>query len=197
LVLIVSEIDYEHVFAAAFAKPKPKPRVSGALVSTKRTVMAPDAPAPVTGALIAQRGQEPTARSLEAWAARVRGAPIVDVAHGMGISIESAKVLIREAHDAIAEDLKTNLDLNRQLDLDRVDGLLGTYYPAAKGGDPDCANVVIKCLQHRAKLNGLEPQPDPGRSKPENVLIWIQNQLPSINRIVDAMPLELPPGAPV
>jgi hypothetical protein len=56
--------------------------------------------------------------------------------------------------------------------------------------------VVLKCLAQRSKLTGIEPQPDPGRSNPQNVLVWIQNQLPSINRIVDALPLELPPQAP-
>jgi hypothetical protein len=188
---------YRIALAQAFARNPPcnKP-VSAARVPAKRTQLAADAPAPATADMIAKRGSEPAARALEAWAARVRGAPIVDVAHSMGLTIEDAKVLIREAHGAIAEDLKTNLDLNRQLDLDRIDGLLQVYYPLARSGDADCANVTLKCLQQRSKLTGIEPQPDPGRSNPAGVLVWIQQQLPSINRIVDALPLELPPGAP-
>jgi hypothetical protein len=113
----------------------------------------------------------------------------------MGLSIEGTKALIKEAHDAIHEDLKTNLDLNRQLDLQRIDGLLQVYYPLARSGDPDSANVTLKCLAQRSKLTGIEPMPDPGRSNPQNVLVWIQSQLPSINKIVDALPAELSSSA--
>jgi hypothetical protein len=162
----------------------------------KRTPLAPQAPAKRLEAFQERVGIEPTAVSLLAWQQRVQGVPILDVAHAMSLTIESAKELIKEAHAAITEDLKENLDLNRQLDLARVDGLLQTYYPEARRGDTDAANVTLKCLQHRAKLTGIEPQPDPGRSNPQNVLVWIQSQLPSINKLVDAMPLELPPGAP-
>jgi hypothetical protein len=165
-------------------------------VPTERTPLAPNAPAPRLNGMIAKHGAEPTEMALSAWEARVRGEPIINVAHSLGLSIEGAKKLIREAHDAIAEDLKTNLDLNRQLDLDRIDRLIGAYYPSAKAGEHDSANVVLRCLQQRSKLTGIEPQPDPGRSNPQSVLVWVQNQLPSINRIVDALPLELPPSAP-
>jgi hypothetical protein len=34
--------------------------------------------------------------------------------------------------------------------------------------------------------------PVPGRSQPQNVLIWLQAQLPQINAIVDSLPPELP-----
>jgi hypothetical protein len=163
----------------------------------KRTQLAPDAPAPRVNGVVARHGSEPTNEALRAWEARVKGAPIVDVAHTLGMSIEGAKKLIQEVHDAVHEDLKANLELNRQLDLDRIDHLIGSYYGPAREGDHDSANVVLKCLAQRSKLTGIEPMPDPGRSNPQNVLVWIQNQLPSINRIVDSLPCELPPGAPV
>jgi len=157
----------------------------------KRATLAPAAPAPQTQALIATNGQEPTARALEAWNARLSGAPIIDVAHQLGVSIELAKKLINEVHAAIYEDLKANLDLNRQLDLARVDSLIQSYLPPAKGGDPDAAAIILRCLQHRAKLTGQEPEPAPTRNGgAQNVMIWLQTQLPSINRIVDSLPLE-------
>ena len=106
----------------------------------------------------------------------------------MGCSIETAKQLIAEAHAAISEDLKANLNLNRELDLARVDGLIASYYGPAKSGDTDSANIVLKCLSHRSTLTGNAALPDPGRSHPENVIIWLQNQLPSITKIVDALP---------
>jgi hypothetical protein len=193
--LEMSDEEFRKALGEALSKKKAiKPK--GKMVPTKRTPLAPDAPAPATQALIAKNGQEPTARALEAWAARVRGSPIVDVAHEMGLSIEEAKILIREVHDAIHEDLKANLDLNRQLDLTRIDHLIGAYYEPARAGDTDCANVVLKCLQQRSKLTGIEPLPDPGRSNPQNVLLFVQQSLPSINKIVDSLPLEIIPSAP-
>lgn len=157
----------------------------------ERTELARDASAPNIQAVIAKRGLEPTELALCAWAARVKGVAMVDLAHELGVTIEDAKVLLREVHEAIAEDLKTNLELNRQLDLDRVDGLLKTYYPQALAGDIDAAGLTLKALHHRCRLVGIEAQPRPNNSvEPQNVLVWIQNALPSINRIVDALPVQ-------
>lgn len=179
----------------AESRRRRRKRAPGAKPSFKEidheTPLAAEAPAPRIAAQVAERGGEPTAIALNAWQARVGGAPIIDVAHGLGLSIESAKVLLREVHAALRDDLKDALELNRSLDLERIDGLLRTYYPAACSGSIDSAQITIRALQHRAKLVGLEPLPDPGHSKaPQNVLVWIQNQLPQINRIVDALPAE-------
>jgi hypothetical protein len=162
----------------------------------KRTELAPGAPHARIDVVTQEHGEEPCAAALVAWEARVNGTPIIHVAHELGLSIGAAKALIKEVHDAIYEDLKENLSLNRQLDLERVDGLLKAFYPSAAKGDIDAAPIVLKALQHRAKLTGIEPLPDPGRSNPQGVLVWVQNALPSITKIVDSMPLELPPAAP-
>lgn len=163
--------------------------------SSKRpfcTELAPDAPAPHLNTQIAEHGEKLATEALRAWNARLEGEPIIDVAHNLGLSINAAKELIRQVHAAIHEDLKENLALNRQLDLERIDALLKTYYPQAKGGNLDAANFTVKALQHRAKLTGAEPLPDPGRTnQPQAVLVWIQQNLPNINRIVDALPREL------
>jgi hypothetical protein len=153
--------------------------------------MAPDAPAPRLEEQIATNGETLTTAALEAWNARLSGVPIIDVAHQLGLSIELCRKLIREVHAAIYEDLKENVDLNRQLDLARIDQIIRAFLPAAKSGDDDAANVVLRCLTQRAKLTGTEPG-EPGRSsvQPQNVMVWIQNQLPAINRIVDSLPLE-------
>ena len=157
----------------------------------KRTELPPDAPAPHLAVVVAEQGSEPTARALEAWNSRLAGSPIVDVAHQLGVSIELAKKLINEVHAAIYEDLKANIDLNRQLDLHRIDAVIKAFLPTAKAGDPDSANVLLRALSHRAKLTGQEPEAPATRlTNPQNVMVWIQQQLPSINRIVDNLPLE-------
>lgn len=131
------------------AKRKPKPEETRPI----STPLAPDAPAPKTNALAATYGEELCAAALEAWSARVAGVPIIEVAHRLGVTIESARRLIREVHDAIAEDLKENLALNRQLDLERIDHLLHSYYSPALGGDVKSADVVLKLLNQRAKAD--------------------------------------------
>jgi hypothetical protein len=154
------------------------------------TPLSPDQPAKELAKVVEVRGEELTASAIHAWQKRLDGVPIVTVAHEMGVSIEGAKQLIKEAHAAISEDLKTNLAINRELDLERTDYILKAFLPAAKDGDRDSAAIVLKALSHRARLTGTEPQADPGRSKPENILVWIQAQLPAINKIVDSLPSE-------
>lgn len=157
----------------------------------QRTQLSPEAPAPALNSLVAERGLEPTEQALSAWNARISGSPIIDVAHELGVSIELAKTLINEVHSAIYEDLKANLDLNRQLDLSRVDQIIKGHLGAARAGDPEAANVVLRAIGQRAKLTGVEPEASPTRlQSPQNVLVWIQQQMPSINRIVDNLPLE-------
>jgi hypothetical protein len=114
----------------------------------------------------------------------------------LGLSIESTKALIREVHTAVAEDLKENLDLNRSLDLARIDALIAAHFPRAQAGKIKSAQLVLRCLERRTKLIGLEPLPAPSRGNSQSVLIWIQEKLPSINALVNTLPTELPPPAP-
>lgn len=192
----MEQSDYDELFGVVGRKPKAKASKAPHRDAERRTALSPDAPAPRFSEVLAQRGPELTERALAAWTARVEGVPIVDIAHQMGVSIVLAKKLIAEVHEAIRDDLKDNLELNRQLDLERVDGLLHTFYPQARAGDTDSAAVVIRALQHRSKLTGIEPLPNPTQNHPTNVLVWIQNQMPSINKLVDSLPMEMPPGAP-
>jgi hypothetical protein len=143
-------------------------------------------------ALVERDGVNPTAQALAAWEARIKGSPVVDIAHAMGLSLDACKRLIKEAHDAVREDLKEALELNRSLDLQRIDGLLATYYPMARAGHEESAYITLAALKHRAKLTGTEPGSDrvPGSLAPQNVLVWIQNALPQINKIVDALPVD-------
>lgn len=161
-----------------------------------RTELAPDAPAPRLSDLIAELGPKRVEQALKAWDMRLNGRPVHEVANEFGLSIESAKHLIKEAHEAIREDLKESMEQNRALDLDRIDGLLATYYPAAKAGDDKAAAIALKCIERRSKLTGTEPDDKRPSGEPRNVLVWIQAQLPQINRLVDSLPVELAPGAP-
>jgi hypothetical protein len=155
------------------------------------TGIAPDAPAPRLEKMAVNRGSEVTQRALSAYEARMKGSPVVDIAHALGVSIDVCKALLREAHDAVREDLKEALEMNRQLDLGRLDGLIKAYYEPATQGDSDSAYVVLAALKHRAKLTGLEAVSDPLRSKqPNNVMVWLNTALPAIDKIVKELPIE-------
>jgi len=158
--------------------------------------LASDAPAPRLEKLVRDLGALPCARALRAWEARMMGESIIQVSTHLGLSIESTKALIREVHTAVAEDLKENLDLNRSLDLARIDALIAAHFPRAQAGKIKSAQLVLRCLERRTKLIGLEPLPAPSRGNSQSVLIWIQEKLPSINALVNTLPTELPPPAP-
>jgi hypothetical protein len=158
--------------------------------------LAPDAPAPRLQQLMRDCGPGPCARALAAWQARMNGDSILQVACDMGLSIPAAKALLREVYEAISEDLKENVDFNRQLDLARIDTLIAAHLPKAQSGKVKSAQLVLRALERRSKLIGLEPLPAPTHSSSQSVLIWIQSQMPSINKLVDSLPPELPPTAP-
>jgi hypothetical protein len=158
--------------------------------------LAPDAPAPRLQKLVNEYGSGPCGRALMAWQRRMMGDSIIEVARQVGLPIESAKELLREVHQAVAEDLKENLDLNRSLDLARIDSIIGAHLPKAQAGKIKSSQLVLRCLERRAKLIGIEPLPEANRGAQTNVLVWLQAQLPGINKLVDSLPTEMPPPAP-
>lgn len=68
----------------------------GPSVDLQVTPFASDAPAPKTKALVASLGEELSTVALEAWAGRVGGESIIEVAYRLGVTIESARELIKE-----------------------------------------------------------------------------------------------------
>jgi hypothetical protein len=141
--------------------------------------------------MVERRGPELTEQAIEAWMLRLEGTHLLDVAKRMRVSLDSARALLHEAHECLKEDLKSALEQNRSLDLARLDALLQTYYPQAKSGDLDAAAYTLKLLAHRSKLTGTEPLQTAGNTNsPQNILVWVQSKLPSIQQLVDSMPTE-------
>lgn len=170
---------------------EPKRRVPKDLPPPTKAIR-PDSPAPQLKALAAKHPNQLLQNALAAWECRIKGQPVIDIAHGLGMTIEGAKALIREVHEAIRDDLKASMELNRELDLARIDKLIETFYGDATKGDPDSAQLILKCISQRSKLTGAEPERngDTSGRAPANVLVWIQNQLPAINQLVDSLPVE-------
>lgn len=157
----------------------------------ERTPFTSDAPAPRLEAIVQAQGPDLAAEAISAWDQKVNGHGIIDIAHEMKVSIETARLLIRQVQEAITLDLKESVTQNRELDLARIDRLVRAWFPLACAGDEGAANVMVKLLAQRGKLTGANnEQPDAKSMQPQNILVWIQSQLPSINRIVDSLPIE-------
>jgi hypothetical protein len=189
---ILAELKAALLMRKSGSRPKAKvPSLKTAVPAPKK--FTPDAPAPRLEALVERDGVDPTAKALAAWEARIKGSPVVDIAHAMGLSLDGCRQLIREAHEAVRDDLKESLELNRTLDLQRIDGLLASFYPMAKEGHEESAYITLAALKHRAKLTGTEPGSLDrafNNASPQSVLIWVQQALPQINKIVEALPLD-------
>lgn len=113
----------------------------------------------------------------------------MDIATEIGMTIPAARALINDAYTALREDLKDNIELNRTIDLARIDELIKAWLPLAQRGDPAAANVMIKALSLRSRLASTEPTPaSTERVHPQNVLVWVQQQLPQIEKLVEAIP---------
>jgi hypothetical protein len=70
--------------------------------------------------------------------------------------------------------------------------------PGLRPGGCSRFSEGVRCLGPAGTTNTdcLRPAVKLSCDRKASVLVWIQSQLPSINRIVDALPLELPPAAP-
>lgn len=95
-------------------------------------------------------------RQAKALELRRAGLGYVEIAAKIGVGKSQAHRLVqeglrnaREQIDSEAADLKAE-------DLSRLDGLLATLWPAARSGALGAVDRVIKILERRAKLLGLD-----------------------------------------
>lgn len=93
-------------------------------------------------------------RDLKALQLRAQGCNIHDIVRECGYKSEA------HAHMAISRLLDTrinvNTDLNRRLDLERIDQLIQSVWSLCMSADPDAQRHIIQLLARRAKLLGLD-----------------------------------------
>lgn len=68
----------------------------------------------------------------------------------------AARLLVMRGLKTLREDLKESAEDVRQLELTRLDDILGPQYEVAMTGDPRAAEVCIKLMDRRAKYLGLD-----------------------------------------
>lgn len=104
-------------------------------------------------------------RRIQALELRKRGLGFREIARQLGVSLGQAHGDVQKAMSALADmELKCAEDAHR-LDLERIDGLIEGHYQQAVSGDHRSAAIILRVLERRAKLLGLDaPDRDGGRS---------------------------------
>jgi AraC-like DNA-binding protein len=115
------------------------------------------------------------ARRLAALKLRCRGWRIPEIAEQLGTSERQVARDLRQALDGLDRLDHYRARQARLLDLERLDGLLQTFYPRATAGEPTAAHLVLAVLRRRAELLGYDAAPgsDDGPARPmEIVVTW-------------------------
>lgn len=88
---------------------------------------------------------------------RAAGATYEEIARALNISLTQAH---KDATLGLELTLKEPADSLRTLELRRLDRLQRAYWRAALEGDKQAADRVIRIMEHRAKLLGLDKLTD-------------------------------------
>ena len=103
-----------------------------------------------------------TERRRRALELRAAGATFEAIANALGYSRAGAYKAVTKA---LRDTLQEPADEVRRLELRRLDAVLGPAYTAARGGDLQALDRVLKVMERRARLLGLDlpapktPQP--------------------------------------
>lgn len=97
-----------------------------------------------------------TVRQLEALELRQKGLSYERIGAQLGVTKEAAWQLVDRAMRDLRESVKETAAEVRELELARLDELTFAWLPAAKCGDDKAAGVVLKTMERRAKLLGLD-----------------------------------------
>lgn len=94
--------------------------------------------------------------SAKALKLRLKGLNYREIGREIGVSHPQAYRYVIECLDQIREEMKETAEQVLMLELERLDGLTSTFYPKAIDGDIDAAGTVLRVMQRRAKLLGLD-----------------------------------------
>jgi hypothetical protein len=101
-----------------------------------------------------------------AWACRLRsrGFSYRQIARAMKVGVMTAHDLVMDAISAVVQEMPPErIEMERALQLDRLDALQPAIYRRAVRGDPVAINLVLRLMGMRDRLIG--PQPAGGRDR--------------------------------
>jgi hypothetical protein len=92
----------------------------------------------------------------EAFELRKAGATYEEIGRSLGITAQSAHETVTRALKASVEASSRDAASIRALELERLDSLLKGLWPAASKGNPASVEKVLKIMERRARLLGLD-----------------------------------------
>lgn len=103
--------------------------------------------------MVQANGPRLEGRNGEIWRAYLFGKTQEAIAEEFGLSQQRVSELIRDVRESLPE---TDLTELRRADLERLDAMLPNNILMAVAGDKDAVNSVLKIMERRAKLLGLD-----------------------------------------
>lgn len=100
-------------------------------------------------------GAAESARDRQAAALRIAGATYQQIADRLGYANPSGA--FKAAERGLDDDTDEQIDQIKRLELRRLDELLLGLWQAARGGNVDATDRVLKIMDRRARLLGLDP----------------------------------------
>jgi DNA-binding CsgD family transcriptional regulator len=111
-------------------------------------------------------------RQLQALELRRQGKRYEEIAEALGVSISSAWRLVHRAYKRSVKLADEEAEMQRQLDLQRLDVALAAIWPAVQAGELAAIDRLVSILGRRARLLGLD--------RPEGRKVDIGNALAEV-----------------
>ena len=125
------------------------------------------------------RMAERETRCADAWALRLEGLSIRAIAERLNISVSAVSEYLRRALEELKATSHEGAETWRQIELERLDGLLRTWQPVSNNpAHPEAgkaAAIVIRAIEAQSRLLGLfepvgaEASPEPDAEKEPEV----------------------------
>ena len=103
--------------------------------------------------MVQANGPRLEGRNGEIWRSYLFGKTQEAIAEEFGLSQQRVSELIRDVRESLPE---TDLTELRRADLERLDAMLPNNILMAVAGDKDAVSSVLKIMERRAKLLGLD-----------------------------------------
>jgi hypothetical protein len=95
-------------------------------------------------------------QTLTAFDMKLQGCRNEDIANALGLSVETVRTRIYDELAVITEEVETSREMFRALEVARLEMLQTGLWTKATNGDLDAIDRVLKIMDRRSKLLGLD-----------------------------------------
>ncbi len=97
-----------------------------------------------------------TVRGKDALALRCEGLTFAAIGTRLGVSLQRAHQLVKDALAAVAAERKDLAEHQLEFELSQIDSVVRGMAPKSARGDAKAGAVILKAMERRAKLLGLD-----------------------------------------